>query len=83
MKENIIREYLSSINFKKPEWSLKDIKADLKTILGEDPGIKINWSKDVAINEVMGEAVEIEVVSSVDVVYTDIDDKIKKLSIKL
>ena len=60
MKENLIREYLIKVDFNRDDWSLSRIKQDMRTFLGEEPGIDIIYKKDVILNEVKGEAEEIK-----------------------
>jgi hypothetical protein len=79
MKADAIRSYLSSIDFKREDWSLSDIKRDMRVFLGEEPGIDIIYKKDVILNEFLGEAEEIKKVEKVSIVFTDLDDKFRKL----
>ena len=83
IKESIIQNYISSINWKRDDWKISEIKDYLKKSLGEEPSVVVNWKKDVMINEVSGSAEEIKVPESVQIVFTDLDDKIKKLQYKL
>lgn len=78
MKENSIQQYISAVNFNE-HWSVNDIKNGLQKLLGEIPGIKVNYEKDVSVNEIKGEAVEIKKLKSIEVVFTDLDDQIKKV----
>jgi hypothetical protein len=79
MKEHSIREYISKIDFKSEDWKLSKIKEDLRRFLGEEPGIDIVYKKDVMINEFTGEAREFKDIDKVCVVFTDTDDRFKKL----
>jgi hypothetical protein len=79
MKANLIREYLIKVDFNRDDWSLSRIKQDMRTFLGEEPGIDIIYKKDVILNEVKGEAEEIKKVERIAIVFTDLDDKFKKL----
>jgi hypothetical protein len=79
MKSDAIRNYLINIDFNRDNWSLSDIKKDMRTFLGEEPGIDIIYKKDVILNEVKGEAEEIKKVEKISIVFTDLDDKFKKL----
>jgi hypothetical protein len=79
LKEIAIREYLSSIDFNRDDWKLSKMKQDMRVLLGEEPGVDIIYKKDVILNEVLGEAQEISKVNKVSVVFTDLDDKFKKL----
>jgi hypothetical protein len=79
MKSDAIRSYLINIDFNRDNWSLSDIKRDMRTFLGEEPGIDIIYKKDVILNEVRGEAEEIKKIEKISIVFTDLDDKFKKL----
>lgn len=79
LKEIAIREYLSNIDFNRDDWKLSKMKQDMRVLLGEEPGVDIIYKKDVILNEVLGEAQEISKVNKVSVVFTDLDDKFKKL----
>lgn len=83
MKETSIREYISNIDFNSPDWSINDIKKDMRKFLGEEPGIDVSYKKDVVINEVKGEAEEIKSLEKISIVFTDLDEKFKKLEFRL
>jgi len=79
MKEQSIRNYVSSIDFNRDDWRLPQIKEDMRKFLGEEPGIDIIYKKDVILNEFLGEAGEIKKVEKISIVFTDLDDKFKKV----
>jgi hypothetical protein len=79
MKSQAIKDYLSNIDFNRDNWSLSDIKRDMRVFLGEEPGIDVIYKKDVILNEVKGEAEEIKKIERISIVFTDLDDKFKKL----
>lgn len=83
LKELSIREYLSKINWKTDNWSHTKIEEDMRKFLGERPSLDVQYQKDVMVNEVSGESKEIEKLVKINVIYTDTDDKIKKLEILL
>ena len=78
MKEMAIRDYISNIDFT-GDWSISKIKEDMRRFLGEEPGIDIVRKKDVMVNEVSGEAKEITKLDKIQIVFTDLDNKFKKL----
>lgn len=78
LKEIAIKDYISNVDFK-GDWSLSKIKEDMRRFLGEEPGIDIIYKKDVMVNEVSGEAKEFVDVNKVQIIFTDTDDKFKKL----
>lgn len=79
MKEIAIREYISQIDFKRDDWKLSEIKEHMRRFLGEEPGVDIIYKKDVMINELRGEAEEIKAVEKVSIIFTDLDDRFKKV----
>jgi hypothetical protein len=79
MKEMAIKEYIAKINFKADDWKLSQIKEDMRRFLGEEPGIDIIYKKDVMVNEFTGEAKEFKDIDKVEIIFTDTDDKFKKL----
>jgi hypothetical protein len=79
MKENAIRDYIASIDFKSEGWGLSEIKENMRRFLGEEPGIDITYKKDVFINEVLGRAEEVKRIEKISIVFTDLDDKFKKI----
>jgi len=79
MKEYSIREYISKIDFKNDDWRLSQLKEDLRKFLGEEPAIDIIYKKDVMVNEFSGEAKEIMEVDKIQIVFTDTDDRYKKI----
>ena len=79
LKEMAIREYISKIDFKKDDWKLSQIKEDMRRFLGEEPGIDIIYKKDVMVNEFIGESKEFLGVDKIQIVFTDTDDRFKKI----
>ena len=79
MKEIAIREYISNIDFKNDDWKTSKIEEDMRKFLGEVPGLNVIYKKDVMLNEVSGEAKEFVDVDKIQIIFTDTDDKFKKL----
>lgn len=79
MKEIAIRDYISKINFKTDDWKVSQIEEDMRRFLGEVPGIDITYKKDVMINEFTGEAKEFKDIDKISIVFTDLNDKYKKI----
>lgn len=78
MREMMVKEYLTKVDFSR-EWSYSKISEDLKSLLGETPGIDIVYKKDVMINEVTGKAKEFQKVAKIAIVFSDLSDKFKKV----
>ena len=81
LKEISIREYISKIDFKSDDWKLSKIKEDMRRFLGEEPGIDILYKKDVMINEVTGKAQEFKDIDRIQIIFTDTDDRFKKIEL--
>jgi threonine aldolase len=79
MKEIAIKEYIAGIDFRADDWKLSKIKEDMRRFLGEEPGIDVIYKKDVMVNEFTGEAKEFKDIAKVEIVFTDTDDRFKKL----
>ena len=81
IKENAIQEYiLKKTDFSNEDnISIKQIKEDLKRILGEEPAVQLNWQKDAMLNEITGEPKEINKVKSINIIFTDTNNEYKSL----
>ena len=79
LKESAIRDYISKIDFKKDDWKLSTIKEEMRKFLGEEPGIDILYKRDVMVNEFSGESKEFLDIDKIQIVFTDTDDKFKKI----
>jgi hypothetical protein len=82
LKEQAIRDYIAKINFKQ-DWNYKVIEENMRKFLGERPFLDVTYKKDVMLNEVSGEAKEIKTLEKISVIFTDTDDKPKKIEILL
>lgn len=56
---------------------------DLIKICGERPSVQPTWKKDVLLTENNKKALEIKRLDSISIFFTDLDDKIKKIDIKI
>jgi hypothetical protein len=79
MKEIAIRDYISKIDFKHDDWKLSEIKENMRKFLGEEPGIEVIYKKDVMVNEFTGESKEFVDVDKIQIIFTDTDDRFKKI----
>lgn len=79
IKENSIKNYIASIDFKKGDWNVNNIKSDMRTFLGEEPAVSISYKKDVMVNEFKGTSEIINAPHKMSIVFTDVDNKFKKL----
>lgn len=69
-KEKMIREYITSVNFKSPDLSVNKIKNDLREVLKETPGIDLEWKRDL-ITEGKKVIVKNEKVKSITIAFSD------------
>lgn len=83
LKLEAIKKYLSGIDFKNDSWSIHQMSQDMKVFLGETPAIDVVYKKDVMVTELTGEAKEFKKAEKIKIIFTDTDDKIKKLEIIL
>lgn len=67
-KEKQINDYLSSIDML--DLNIEQIKKDLKSKLGEEPAIKMNYKNEQMVKEGTGEKVRIEKLESVTIIFT-------------
>lgn len=82
IKEDLIRKYITNMDFD-DKWGMSKIKEDMKSFLGEEPGVDITYKKDLSINEVTGESFEITNIDSLHIIFYDTDNKFKKLEFKI
>lgn len=83
-REQIIKEYLSNIDFTSDKWSIKAIKKDLKSRLGEEPAVNVKYKKDVMLSEFNSEAKEITVIDEIQVFYSpELDKEFNRVSFKI
>lgn len=80
IKEEIIRNYISGIDFNSENWSISEISKNLRSFLGEEPGIDVEWVKDAFLNEDTGKPEVVQKVKTLTIVFTETDDKFKKLN---
>jgi len=80
LKEEAIRKYISQVNWR-GDWSHNKIEEDMRRFLGERPTLDVKWVKDVMVNEMSGETSEIDKIAKISIIYTDLDDKLKKVEI--
>lgn len=78
LKETAIRNYVGQIDWK-TNWNYQVIEEEMRRFLGERPSIDVVWKKDVMVNEFTGESKEFNKIDKICVIFTDTDDKIKKI----
>ena len=80
--ESNINNFMSGIDFK-GNWTVNEIKQGIQKFTGELPGVQINYKKDISINEIKGEVTEVKKVDNIEIVFTDLDNRIKRLSFNI
>lgn len=78
LKETAIRQFITQIDWK-TNWNYQVIEEEMRRFLGERPSLDVKWKKDVMVNEFTGESKEINKIDKICVIFTDTDDKIKKI----
>jgi hypothetical protein len=79
MKADLIRKYVSEIDFRGEDWSIHTMMQEMQKFLGEVPSVDVGYKKDVMVTELTGMSKEIKTVEKVSVVFTDTDDRIKRI----
>ena len=80
MEQNI-SEYIATVDFKHPDFSVHQLKTQLKTIIGSDPNVRLKWNTVEKVNELLKDSgVEqhkeiIEKVEEVNLVFMNPDGK--------
>jgi len=82
IKENMIRNYLYKVDWTK-NWSYSEIENGMVSFLGERPSLDITYTKDVIVNESEGSSREFLRLDKIYVVFTDVDEKIKRMEFSL
>lgn len=67
-KEKQINDYLSSIDM--TNLDVDQIKRDLKSKLGEEPAIKMNYLNEQMVKEGTSEKIRVEKLESVTIIFT-------------
>lgn len=81
MTEKNIIEYIQSVDFKHPDFDLKEVKKALKQIIGSEPSVKLKWNTSEKINELLRDSGAkdykevIEKIEHVEIIYLDSDNR--------
>lgn len=75
LKEQMIQEYISTIDFNK-DYSVSKMKSDIKKILGEFPGIELDYQKIKSVNETTKKDVIVDELLSVTIGFSDGEDSL-------
>lgn len=82
IKEQTIKDYISDINFKSENWSIDDMKRDMRKFLGEEPAIDVTYEKVAKMNEDHTKSYESLDIKDISIIFYDTDEKFKKIKIK-
>jgi hypothetical protein len=80
--EQNVQEYISKVDFKHPDFSLVQLKKDLKQIVGSEPNVRLKWSKTEKVNELLRDSGAkdykeiVEKVDQVDIMIYSPDNKL-------
>lgn len=80
IKQNI-SEYIATVDFKHPDFSINELKQNLKRIIGSEPNVRLKWNTIEKVNELLKDSgVEqhkeiIEKVEQVDIVFMSPEGK--------
>ncbi len=83
LKESAINNYIGNLNLRQEDLNLNQIEQDLIKLLGERPSVQPKWVRDAMLLEDRKSAREIKRLDSISIIFTDLDDKIKKIEIKI
>lgn len=83
IKESQIMDFLSKIDLTSKNLSLNQLEIDLAKICGERPSIQPSWRKDILLTENNRKSIEIKKLDSISIIFTDLDEKFKKIEIKI
>ena len=83
LKEEAILKFLSNINWNKDKWSYEDIEEKMRRFLGERPTLDVEYIKEPLLLEGSTKSIIIDRISKISVIFTDTNDKIKKLNIPI
>lgn len=53
MMETNVSDYISTVDFKSPEFSINEFKNNLGKILGMKPAVKLTWKTSEKVNELL------------------------------
>ena len=73
MMETNISDYVSKVDFKNPDFSVNEFKAELSKILGMKPGVKLKWKTTEKVNELLK--------ASGAKNYKEVSDKVEQVNI--
>jgi len=80
LKEEAIRSYIEQIDFN-GDWSYEVIEKEISKFIGERPSLDVKYKKDVLLVEGSKKAKEIQKLEKISIIYTDLDNQIKKIEI--
>ncbi len=79
--EQNISEYIATVDFKHPDFSIQELKSNLKQIIGSEPNVKLKWNSVEKVNELLKDSgVEqhkeiIDKVEEINLVFMNPDGK--------
>jgi len=83
IKEQSIKDFMTNYDFRDDDWSVNEIKQEMRSFLGEEPGIEVVYKKDVRLNESTRKSETFHNLKKIEIVFYDTDNRFKKLSFKI
>jgi len=81
MMETNVSDYVSTVDFKNPDFSINEFKTELSKILGMKPAVKLKWNTSEKVNELLKKSGAkdykeiVEKVEQVNITIVDADNK--------
>lgn len=81
MMQTNVSDFISTVDFKNPDFSVKEFKGELKKILGMEPSVKLKWNTQEKVNELLKDSgapnhtTIVEKVEQVNITIVDAENK--------
>lgn len=89
MIQTNIYEYISTVKYSHPDFSLQDFKKELGKIIGMEPAVKIKWNTIEKINELKKAAgakdykTVVDKAEQIEIIFTEqVDNEQKLINLK-
>ena len=73
MLETNVSEYIGTVDFKNPDFSVNEFKNELAKIVGMKPAVKLKWNTTEKVNELLKKSGAVN--------HTEIIDKVEEVQI--
>jgi hypothetical protein len=86
MIESNIYDYISTVDYRHPDFTVAEFKLNLKKIIGIEPAVKLKWNTSEKINELKKQSGAIdykEIIEKIEMIdITFIDENNKPIELK-